>query len=113
MDFVAGRILGEVCAGYLLLDDELHRKIRLLLGQIAQMDKIEHAVDLIQQVLVVGASDDGSCCELAIAKVLGNETVRILGKPLERMPTVIGGGGTHAAAVAEVGQANHMSADRR
>ena len=82
-------------------------------GQIAQMDEIEHVVDFIELVLIVGSSDYRSCRELTIAKVLGKQTVRVLAKPLQRMPVIIGGRRTHAAAVAEVGQADDMSADCR
>jgi hypothetical protein len=86
MNFVARPILGEVCAGYLLLDDELHRGIRRVLGQVAKMDEIEHAVDFIELVLIVGSSEYRSGREFAIAKVFGKQTVWILGKPFERMP---------------------------
>ena len=113
MNFVAWPISGEVYAGNLLLHDEFQRGVRRVLGQIAQMDKIEHLVDLVRLLLVVGASDHRSGQEFAIAKVLCKQTVRILAKPLQQMPTVIVGGGADAAAVAEMRQANEMSADSR
>ena len=113
MDFVARPVFGEACAGYLLLDDEFHRGIRHVAGQIAQMDEIEHVADFIELVLIVRSFDDRSSRKLTIVKVLDKETVRVLAKPLQRMPVIIGGRGTHAAPVTEVGQADDMSADCR
>ena len=113
MDFRLRPIFFERHAGHFLICNECKRAVRSVPDHVSHVDEIEDAPDRRCIEGIVGSTQNGLCHQLAIVVVLGEQTSRVLCKPLQWMPVLVAFGGVHAAAVAEARHPDHRPFDRR
>ena len=111
VDFRSRPILVERRTEQFLLGHESKRAVRSVLDHVAQIDEIENAPDRRCLEVVVRPLQHGLLHQPAVAAVLGEKALRVLGEPFERVPVLVAFGGVHAATVAEAGHADHLPFD--
>ncbi len=89
MDFRSGPIFIKSHAGHFLIRNECKRAIRRVPDHVSQVDQIEDAPDPGCIVGVIRSPQDGLCHQLAVEVVFGEQTLRVLCKPLQWVPMLI------------------------
>ena len=89
MDFRPRPIFFERHAGHFLICNECKRAVWSVPDHVSHVDQIEDAPDRRCLEGIVGSTQNGLCHQLAIVVVLGEQTSRVLRKPLQWMPVLV------------------------